>query len=424
MKNFKNFIFISHLIMFLENCFSSDLNLKDNSEEEIVTNRPESLEYIRNPDTNGGNIDKSPEQASKAEVNKNEIIRNYFDDIQCPVMKFLVDKNIITEEKVYNIISGVEKYKDIKQLKILIRSFSYNDLLAVFGYKFIPELCKRKWSYKNRKKIYGFSKNIEESKIFVILNSNYNKHVYVTDQISYSSIRKAKEISGAKMQDDKIFKNLKRINIIISQAKIEKYDINVLLRMCKDLCNFLLYPMRGIIITITRDDEEGLKIRNMLNLSTSTFIHEPSDKVNDEKLSWNIFTCGLYSKTIKDQSQSYFYKSELLTSKFARTLIIRNTIIDTTLKMSINEDEISYILLIAKNKITNKNFVFEFSFTNSKLSKVKYDGDEKVLHNDIIKNLIEAIAKQNNDPFFDMNNISVVNFAVESFYFEDNKKYF
>ncbi|KAG0431101.1 hypothetical protein DMUE_5594, partial [Dictyocoela muelleri] len=156
MKNFKNFIVASYLLIFLENCYTSGFNPKDNSEELNTTNKSENHEYIQNPNTIDENIDKSLEQVQKAEANKNEMIRNYFDNIKCPVMKFLVDKNIITEEKVYNLISGVEKYENIEQLKISTSLLSPKDLLALFGYKLIPDLCKRRWSYKNKMKIYSF----------------------------------------------------------------------------------------------------------------------------------------------------------------------------------------------------------------------------------------------------------------------------
>ncbi|KAG0440551.1 hypothetical protein DMUE_1659 [Dictyocoela muelleri] len=416
MKNFKNLIFLPHLIIFLKNCFSSDINLNDDGMKVITNNRAEEYEYIQNPNTNDVNIVKSPDQEYKSEDNKNEIIRNYFDNIKCPVMKYLAGENIISEERIFNLISGAEKFDYIPELKIDINSIAPSDLLAIFGYKFLPELCKKRWSYKNQPKIYGFSKIAKKTQIADLLNFNDGKHVYITSKISYSHLRQPTKISGNNDEYDQFLENFKDKIVIISQDEIDIYDLNVLYRLSKDLCKFGMYSKKGIIITITHDDEEGRKIRSMLDLKKSTFIHEPSVQVTDQNSSWNIFLCGLYSEKIMGRCQSYFYDSELLNAKEYKLLLIRNTVIDIALKMFLNEDKVEKILLVVENKIKKKKYEFEFDFTDLKLTQIKYNGKKKDLHSKIIKNMFKSIDEQNTDPFFDMKYISDINFNLNPHY--------
>ncbi|KAG0437613.1 hypothetical protein DMUE_3597 [Dictyocoela muelleri] len=403
MKKFGNLNFLPNLIIFLKNCFSSDINLNDDGMKVIPNNRTAEQEYIQNPNTNDRNIVKSPDQEHKSEDNKHEIIRNYFDNIKCPVMNFLVVENIITEERVYNLISGAEKFDDIPELKIDINSLTPNDLLAIFGYKFIPDMCKKRWSYKNQQKIYGFSKIAEKTQIADLLNFNDSKHVYITSKISYSHLRQPTKISGNNDEYDQFLKNFKDKIVIISQDEIDIYDLNVLYQLSNDLCKIGMYPKKGIIITITHDDEEGIKIRSMLDLKNSTFIHEPSVQVTDENFYENIICInGLYVDEIVEKTKSYFYDSELLIVSKFKYFFIHYTVIDIILELSIDHDKILKIVMTVKNKISGKRYKLEFDFIDCKIRQIKYNSRKMILQNKIVEKIFCVIEELNTDPFSDI----------------------
>ncbi|KAG0438088.1 hypothetical protein DMUE_3313 [Dictyocoela muelleri] len=417
-KIFTNLIFLQ-IFYFLKNCNSTNNSDNNNSKmdkDAILNDNNDISQKISQEENN--NILFNQQQLGN---NKDELINNYFDNISCQLLNFLVSKKIITKEEIYNLIFETEQYKNIPQVNRNINLVSINDFLSTLGYKFLPEICKKFWDYKKRKNIYGFINYNNDNELKELINDIEDKYIYINDKLTYDWLIKI--MACRENPDNQMFFSLKNKFILISPKELKLDDVNVVWRIYNDLKKYKMYSKNNILITITNDDEIGKQIRTKSPSKACTYIHEPSFQYFGGKVKENTYIYGLYAEKIAGKVESYFYNSKYISDVDSQKICFSTPVLDIKVKMPNDLNTKSKISLKVLNKITNIKREFILTFENFLLSQVTYGHHKLILHDKLIYNLLESIDGLNENPIADINSIAKRSFFDEPiFFFEINKQ--
>ncbi|KAG0439674.1 hypothetical protein DMUE_2272 [Dictyocoela muelleri] len=355
-----------------------------------------------------------PQKYRTIDICRNYEIKNFLNNISVDLKNFLSKNNFIDKKMLQKIILNSEEFDSIFENKNLLTDKYF---ISLFGYRFIPDICRKTGFYKNcESKIYNFSGYYSSVEFTNVLNRIKND-VYISflEKLSIDSL--VNLIKKPQKNEEILNFNVRNKFLVISQNRLSFEDIGLITKLYEKIKNFNDFYDKSIIIYVTEKNSDGY---NILEQDDSNFYIRFSinNQNNSDQKPELIEISGFRNSKFLREVENIFYNFYYREIYNGFSFFINTTILSLTLKKNMFGWKSKTFSLKVKNNITSVKYNFTLKFKTPNILKILYNGKKLVIHENIIKNLINSIYGLHENPLSDINIMALRSFLDEPiFYF-------
>lgn len=278
-----------------------------------------------------------------------------------------------------------------------------DEIISLFSDIIIRDVFERALSYKmscKAKKYIRFSLIDDPLKMNEFLHNALPGYFSSSKKVTYNWLRKLKKECAYNTDNIKHISGKHRA-LFFSQVRPVLEEINLIWNVYKKIKNYYKKSDALILIHLTLGDDKGCKIRNHDKCKQFTEINISISNNLNYTLCNSIQLRGNYDKDLEDEISTFFYGIYLKEVDFGFELLLNSSVLNISLKskrININKNK---LILIVRNKVTQKTHRISFSFFNLELTKVTLDREELELKPSLVGNLFISITKVTGMPFYD-----------------------